>query len=221
MDALDGAAGTVAVAALKSGRRVKSRLVTLPEPLRQRLAWAMAVDTLRALSAAVDRVVVVSGQLDIESRLAAAGLAATVLAEPEPAGLNAALRHGDDVLRADGVRTVLACVADLPALRPSTVTRVLMASRAAARSFVPDASGIGTTMLVAHDHELAPAFSGQSARRHQLSGALRLTDDLLGFALDARRDVDTESDLVEAARLGLGTTTANLFDGQGRLVGRT
>ena len=40
-----------AVVALKAGEFAKSRLSTLPDPLRRRLAWTMAVDTLSALHA--------------------------------------------------------------------------------------------------------------------------------------------------------------------------
>ena len=49
--------GVGAVVALKAGEFIKSRLAPLPQPLRRRLAWTMAVDTLRALAEAVEAAV--------------------------------------------------------------------------------------------------------------------------------------------------------------------
>ena len=51
MDTSDAVAPAAAVVALKPSEYAKSRL-DLPAPLRQRLAWTMALDTLRALAAA-------------------------------------------------------------------------------------------------------------------------------------------------------------------------
>jgi len=220
MDTSDAGPPAGAVVALKPSEYAKSRL-DLPVPLRQRLAETMALDTLRALTAAVPRVVVVSGQPALASRLGRAGITATVLAEPAEPGMNAALAYGADRLRTDGFRTVLACVGDLPALRAASVRRVLQISREAPRAFVADASGLGTTMLVASEVPLMPDFSGPSAARHRASGARPLTEELLGEPLaDARRDVDTEADLVSAIALGVGPFTTALVDpATGRLGG--
>jgi 2-phospho-L-lactate/phosphoenolpyruvate guanylyltransferase len=218
MDTSDAAPAAAAVVALKPSEYAKSRL-DLPPPLRQRLAETMALDTLRALTAAVPRVLVVSGQPALASRLSRAGIAATVLPEPDGSGMNAALAHGADRLRADGFGTVLACVGDLPALRAASVDRVLRAARDVPRAFLADASGVGTTMLVASDTPLLPGFTGRSAARHEAGGALPLTEDRLGGPVaDARRDVDTELDLVAAIGLGVGPFTAALVDSaDGRL----
>jgi 2-phospho-L-lactate guanylyltransferase len=209
------------VVALKAGELVKSRLAPLPQPLRRRLAWTMAVDTLHALTAAAERVCVVSNQPALHERLARAGLSAVqVVGEAQPGGMNEALRLGADRLRADGLVRVLACVGDLPALRPASVAVVLAAAAAYERASLPDATGIGTTMLHAGPRvALAPHFQGRSAAAHHSSGAVALTDERLGAVVpDARRDVDTEVDLVDAARLGLGPATRALLDpGTGRL----
>ncbi len=203
--------------ALKPSEYAKSRL-DLPAPLRQRLAWTMALDTLRALATVVSRVAVVSGQPALASRLARAGLAAHVVPEPAQPGMNAALAYGADELRAQGFGTVLACVGDLPALRPASVARVLQVSGHFSRAFLADASGVGTTMLVAHDAPLAPDFQGRSAARHRAGGAEPLTEEVLGEPLaDARRDVDTEVDLATAVGLGVGPSTAALLTPDGRL----
>lgn len=209
-----------AVVALKPSEYAKSRL-DLPVPLRRRLAETMALDTLRALAAAVPRVLVVSGQPALASRLARAGVAAEVVAEPAPAGINAALAYGAERLRADGVATVLACVGDLPALRPASVRRVLQTAAAHPRAFLADASGVGTTMLVATGGPLAPDFSGRSAARHRAGGATPLTAAELGEPLaDARRDVDTEVDLDTALGLGVGSFTAALVEPATARLGR-
>ena len=60
---------------------------------------------------------------------------------------------------------------------------------------------------------LAPHFQGRSAAAHHSSGAVPLTDERLGAGVpDARRDVDTEVDLLGAVGLGLGPATAALVD---------
>jgi 2-phospho-L-lactate/phosphoenolpyruvate guanylyltransferase len=201
-----------AVIALKPAEHAKSRL-GVPDPLRRRLAWTMALDTLSALSRALSQVLVVSDQSALESRLRRAGLAVEVISESGHVGMNPALSHGARTLRAQGFATIMACVGDLPALRPDSVLRVLDASTAHPRSFVADASGVGTTMLVAHEVELAPHFQGRSAAAHHASGALNLSADDLGSPLaDARRDVDTEADLLVAIGLGVGPATSALVD---------
>ncbi len=218
MDDAEVAGPTAALVALKTGESAKSRLAPLPDPLRRRLAWTMAVDTLRALSEAVDRLLVVSRQPSLASRLSRAGVRVEVLAEDARAGMNAALAHGDTHLRGSGVATVLACVGDLPALRPDSVRRVLDLARVHPRSFVPDASGVGTTMLISRAQPLAPRFQGRSAATHHSSGAHRLEPTPSGASLaDARRDVDTEVDLADATHLGLGPATAALVGPTGRL----
>lgn len=220
MDTPDKAA-VGAVVAVKPFLDAKSRLTSLPQPLRRQLAWTMAVDTLLALSSAVDRVVVVSRQPALESRLRRLGVSVTVLDEPGVAGLNAALSHGADHLRSVGCPSVVACVGDLPALRRDSVRQVLAASQANPRTFLADASGVGTTLLVAHGTALLPRFEGPSAAAHQASGAVPLDPPQLTVPVpDARRDVDTEADLLEAFRLGLGATTAALFDPETSELGR-
>ena len=202
-----------AVVALKASALAKSRLDTLPDPLRRRLAWTMAVDTLTALAEAVQRVVVVSRQPALSARFRAAGLDVDVLAESGTGSLDAALRQGAEALSGAGYSTVVACVGDLPALRPEAVRAALALSRKHLRSFVADASGIGTTILISHQSGgsvgLDPHFGGRSAAAHRSSGAVALMGDDL---LTARRDVDTEVDLADALRLGVGALTGSLVD---------
>ena len=65
-----------------------------------------------------------------------------------------------------------------------------------------------------------PDFQGRSAARHRAGGAVPLTEEVLGEPLaDARRDVDTEVDLVTAVGLGVGPSTAALLDPAGGQLG--
>jgi 2-phospho-L-lactate/phosphoenolpyruvate guanylyltransferase len=215
MMAASPAAGVIA---LKPIEHAKSRLA-VPDPLRRRLAWTMALDTLSALCRALPHVLVVSDQAALEARLRHAGIAAEVISESGHVGMNSALSRGALTLHAQGFSSVLACVGDLPALRPESVLQIVDASRSHPRSFVADASGVGTTMLVAHEVELAPQFQGRSAAAHYASGAVSLSAEAIGSPIaDARRDVDTEADLAAAIGLGVGPATSALIDhGKGRL----
>jgi 2-phospho-L-lactate/phosphoenolpyruvate guanylyltransferase len=206
-----------ALVALKRSELAKSRLTTLPAPLRSRLAWTMALDTLTSL-ARVLPVIVISNQPDLAERLHRKGISAEVIAEPRTSGINAALRRGEEAATNAGFSGSLACVGDLPALRPESVRRVLAASAVPPRAFLADASGVGTTMLIARGGQLDPQFQGRSAIAHRASGAVALGAEELGGNLpDARRDVDDEADLSEAFQLGLGPATRQLFDSDGRL----
>jgi 2-phospho-L-lactate/phosphoenolpyruvate guanylyltransferase len=214
---MTGVSTAAAVVALKQSPYAKSRL-HVPAPLRRRLAWTMALDTLSALAPAVTAILVVSDQPALQARLARAGIDALVHPEPDRGGLNAALAEGSAELRRRGHRVVLACVGDLPALQTPSVERIVGAATGLGRSFLADASGVGTTMLIADDVDLRPIFQGRSAAAHHNSGAVGLTAERLGEPLaDARRDVDTEVDLEIAWSLGLGPHTAALVDRAGRL----
>jgi 2-phospho-L-lactate guanylyltransferase len=210
-----------AVVALKPTQFAKSRLGNVADPLRRRIAWTMAVDTLTALSGAVAEILVVSDQPSLEWRLRRLGLSVRVVAEPGRVGMNGALSFGAGMLAANGHLSLLACVGDLPALRSDSVRRVLAASREFPRSFLADASGVGTTMLLAHRADLDPRFQGRSAAAHKASGAVPLRPETDGATVaDARRDVDTDIDLSDAYHLGLGAATDALFDPETHRLGR-
>lgn len=229
---------SVAVVALKPLRSAKSRLRGIPAAYREHIAWCLAGDTIAALAAAVDQVVVVSNEPSLPARLRGLGSHIRVHPEGPSLGMNAALAAGarDASARDAGARDagardrgardrgngesalVIACVGDLPCLRPDTVRRLVHAAASHPRSFVPDSSGHGTTMLFARGVSLDPRFQGMSAAAHQGSGAVLLSEAEAGPLADARRDVDTLADLLESVRIGLGDRTAALFDpGTGRL----
>ncbi|MCP9962306.1 2-phospho-L-lactate guanylyltransferase [Streptomyces somaliensis] len=196
------------VVPLKSLAEAKSRLAgTVGAPGRRRLALAFAQDTVEAAlaCAAVRDVVVVTDDPVAAARLAALG--AGIVPDRPAAGLNAALAYGAEAVRARRPRAAVAALnADLPALRPAELERVLTAAGRFPRAFLADAADIGTTFLsAAPGIELRPAFGGASRLRHSSSGAVEIR--LVGVA-SVRRDVDTGADLRAALRLGVGRRTA-------------
>lgn len=168
------------------------------------LVLALLGDTLAAAIACpvVARVVVVTDE-PAAARLAG-DLGADVVPDEPDRGLNPALAHG---ARSTGARAVAALSSDLPALRPAELAAALEAAGAAARCFVADVHGTGTTLLTAVGTELDPRFGQDSARSHRDSGAAELTGNWPGLL----RDVDTEDDLRAALALGAGDRTAGLI----------
>ncbi|MFF7188049.1 2-phospho-L-lactate guanylyltransferase [Streptomyces sp. NPDC008222] len=196
------------VVPLKALARAKSRLSdTAADGLRPALALAFAQDTVAAVlsCAAVRDVAVVTDDPLAARELAALG--ARVVADEPAGGLNAALAHGAAVVR--GARSgaaVAALNADLPSLRPLELARVLDAAAEFPRAFLPDAAGIGTTLLAAGPgRELLPAFGTDSRARHRASGAVEIALDEVD---SVRQDVDTGNDLRAALALGVGPRTA-------------
>ncbi|MER5428821.1 2-phospho-L-lactate guanylyltransferase [Streptomyces sp. NPDC002588] len=193
---------------LKPLALAKSRLAdTAADGLRPGLALAFAEDTVAAAlaCAAVRDVAVVTD--DALAGHALAALGARIVPDEPRAGLNAALEHAAGVVRGSRPESPVAAVnADLPALRPLELARVLDAAAEFPRSFLPDAAAIGTTLLaVAAGRELLPAFGTDSRARHRSSGA----EELRVAAVDSvRQDVDTGEDLRAALALGVGPRTA-------------
>lgn len=198
---------------LKPLRLAKSRLAgAADDALRPRLALAFAQDTVAAALAChvVRDVVVVTDDPTATVELTALG--ARVVPDAPAGGLNAALAHGARAIRTVRPRAAVAVLnADLPALRPGELARVLEAADPFPRAFLADAAGIGTTLLTAGPGtELNPDFGGPSRHRHLSSGAVEIA--LTGVD-SVRRDVDTGDDLLVAAALGLGTHTALRYAG--------
>ncbi|MCX5526752.1 2-phospho-L-lactate guanylyltransferase [Streptomyces bobili] len=193
---------------LKPLALAKSRLAdTAADALRPGLALAFAVDTVTAALActAVRDVAVVTNDQLAGRELAALG--ARIVPDDPRAGLNAALAHAAAAVRATLPDSAVAALnADLPALRPPELARVLDAAAQFPRAFLPDAAAIGTTLLaVAPGQELLPAFGTDSRARHRASGATELRPT----AVDSvRQDVDTGEDLRAALALGVGPRTA-------------
>ncbi|MFR9795773.1 2-phospho-L-lactate guanylyltransferase [Streptomyces sp. MS06] len=193
---------------LKPLARAKSRLAgAVPDGVRPGLVLAFALDTVSAAlsSPAVRDVAVVTHDARAGRELSALG--ALIVPDEPPDGLNAALAHGAAAVRAARPGCALAALnADLPALRPPELTRVLDAAAEFPRAFLPDAAGIGTTLLAAGPcRELSPAFGPRSRARHRASGAVEVR---VAGVDSVRRDVDTGEDLRAALALGVGPRTA-------------
>lgn len=203
------------VVPIKAAHEGKSRLASWLEPgPRQALARAMVADTLAAAAAArcVDRIVVVTGD---PSAARAACLAAgepggrvevEVVGEPDPAGLNPAVRAGiDRARRADPAHGVGVLLGDLPALRAADLEDALAQAALHPLGFVADAAGTGTTFLtVTPGHLVHPAFGPGSARAHSTGGHARL---VLAAGSGLAQDVDHRADLDAALALGVGPRT--------------
>lgn len=191
----------------------KSRLRgALPGVPHEELALALARDTV---AAAVRRAEVLVVSDDPTAGPALAALGARVVPDAPSRGLNEALEYGATLAGAPR-RRVGALTADLPALRPDDLARVLAAA-AGTRAYVADAAGTGTTVLLAGPGgKLDPRFGPGSALAHAASGARRLA-----APPGVRRDIDTMADLRAARALGLGRYTAALLDCRADVVGGT
>ncbi|TYQ02713.1 UNVERIFIED_ORG: 2-phospho-L-lactate guanylyltransferase [Gordonia westfalica J30] len=225
-----GGATVVAVLAVKSLHRAKSRLAaTLASAFghddpttRGSLVLAMFLDTVEALrGAGVSRVVVVSPDDDV---LAAARRTGThglreVLSPTAGSGLNVAFGHGARwALQTwpDSMRVVFV-QADLPAATSDSLRQVLHEAPAHRLSFLTDRDGTGTVLLhgtLAPDDtdalDDAPRFGPGSAAAHRAAGAVEL-DPAHTRWTDLRTDVDTATDLDAARALGLGPHTTEVL----------
>jgi 2-phospho-L-lactate guanylyltransferase len=185
----------------------KSRMSEAAGPHREALALSVAADTVAAAlrSDRVRAVIVVTDDPLAGRELA--GLGARVVSDEPDSGLNPALSHGARLAReADPDMGVAALSADLPALRPAELSRVLdEAGRHGGTAFLPDAAGVGTTLYAARPGAaFAPAFGPESRARHRAQGAREL---MLEDIPSIRRDVDTLADLLIALALGAGPRT--------------
>jgi 2-phospho-L-lactate guanylyltransferase len=180
----------------------KTRLSAYGEDARQELALAFAADVVAAATQ-VARVLVVTD--DDRAAAALSALGADVTPDDPDAGLNPALSHGADLIRArqpdSGVATLSA---DLPAVRPGDLRAVL--SEVRDRAFVRDVAGTGTTLLAAGPgRDLGPCFGTGSGEAHAVSGAVEVS-----APRGLRCDVDTREDLLSALALGAGARTRAL-----------
>ncbi len=203
------------VVPVKGGAAAKSRLHPPTGVAREDLALALASDCLTACSAGMPAgrlLVVTSDQRAAEvAHHAGAGVV------PDPGGgLNAAVDAGlGAVVSAAGLQAPVAVLlGDLPALRPADLRTALGAAAAYPLAVVPDAAGGGTVLLTALEaHRLVPRFGAGSAARHEAGGHRRLDLDLARL----RTDVDDDTSLAAAVRLGVGAATTAVLDGAATL----
>jgi 2-phospho-L-lactate guanylyltransferase len=210
---------------VKAIQQGKSRLLPPGDPSRRELAVAFLTDVLTALrfSDRVEQVFVVTDDPLVQELARQGG--ARPISEGDRRGLNAAVATG--LRSAASGRPVVVMVGDLPCLRGPGIDLVLERALQVPRSFVCDAAGTGTTMLMAIRPELCmPQFGHRSRARHAAGGSTELLaptaptnstgsvdsvdsmDSVHDAFRRARRDVDTSVDLWDAIRIGVGTATA-------------
>ncbi|GLK18046.1 2-phospho-L-lactate guanylyltransferase [Herbiconiux flava] len=201
------------VVPVKGTAEGKSRL--MPERSAEErllLAEAFTLDAVAALRAArtVGRVIVVTDAgSSIAARLRETVPGVEVLDDPGE-GLNAAVARG--IAAADDGPTA-AMLGDLPTLVAGDVDEALEAAYAHPLAFVADAEGSGTTLITAAGSTagagLVPRFGAGSAGRHRAAGHVALA---LGDDSTLRHDVDTEAELQQAWRRGVGPATARVLE---------
>lgn len=188
----------------------KSRLSTHTAPRRRELVVAMALDVVTAAAACtgVGDVVLVADPAGIEA-VGTSGIGGIRTLEDAGGGLNAAILAG----AADAPGPVAALLADVPCATPEALALALAACTDAP-AIVSDAEGIGTTLLGApHAAGLRPRFGARSRAAHISAGARDIGDPTPGALAGLRRDVDSEVDLWDARRIGVGAFTHVVVDG--------
>lgn len=191
--------------------RAKTRLRGAVAGPHADVVLALLLDTVTAAAGAdgVRRVLVVCEDPRVTKEVATtlAGTGVESVDERGLPGLNAALQHGADLLRAGEPRGVVGALqADLPALRPEDLTAAI-AEAGGRRAFCPDRPGTGTTLLLSTPGgPLDPRFGVGSADAHLASGAVAVGAELATL----RCDVDTAEDLAVATAIGLGPRTAGI-----------
>nr|MCW2728108.1 hypothetical protein [Aeromicrobium sp.] len=105
---------------------------------------------------------------------------------------------------------------DLPALTADLLDETVEVLAGEERSFVPDASGMGTTLLAAARPALvASAYGDRSALLHSDAGYRPMPH----VDVRCRRDVDTAADLAQARHLGVGPHTTAALDQMTSAIG--
>ncbi len=197
-----------AIIPVKDFDAAKSRLRS-PDAPSHHLARAFLQDTLTALADVPGIVRVIVATHDPVVADVAHALGASVVDDTAHPGINAAALHAAAMREEDS--GVLICVSDLPCLTSETVALALDLGSDHDTSFIADLDGSGTTMWLApHGDGLPSHFGADSRSAHRAAGAVDLVDeypDADPRLLLARRDVDTQEALIDAARLGPGPFT--------------
>jgi 2-phospho-L-lactate guanylyltransferase len=189
---------TIAVLPVKPLDVAKQRLAEdLGKGTRRALVEAMVTDVLIALrrSARVDRVLVVTGDTNIEAL--AHGYDADTVSDPGVPSHSEAARLGVTEAIERGARRVLLVAGDCPALDPAEIDELLLRDNDGPDVVVLcDRHGAGTNgLLLTPPNVIEPSFGPGSCERHvragEAAGATTEVADIVGFALD----VDTLDDL--------------------------
>ena len=203
-----------AIVPVRSLTEGKSRLFMGSSPTPG-LIEAFARDVLRACgeSAKIGRTIVVSPDASIETL--ARECNSEFVSEPSASGINQAIASVRAICEPD--QPVISILADTPCLTGATLDAVLTHARDYDVSFVADAAGTGSTMWCARIPNARSFFGSHSRAHHRASGAVELgvtarSGDDVSLWTRARRDVDTDVDLWDAHRIGLGPATTRVYE---------
>ena len=186
----------------RGGSQSKTRL-RLAQGERSLLGRAFLFDTLLACSASpLVREVHVIGETSCPPNAPEINSKVSLWYARETSGLNRDLACAADSLARPGPIAVV--LADLPSLRPESLTEALARASEHNSATVSDHHEIGTTMLFAqHKAAFRPSFGHGSHKRHVVQGSIALAR----VSPRLKLDVDTQEDLAMAAKLGVGRYT--------------
>ena len=209
-----GARPWTAVLPVRSFTEGKTRL-RVPRVETRSLIRAFAQDVAAACTTCpqIERTVIVSPDPDVLA--AARDYGCDTYVQESAAGINEAI----EAVRQQIAGPLVAILGDVPCLTDSILSMVLSEASEHAVSFVADTSGVGSTMWCARKAPDAhPHFGHHSRAEHRSHGAVELgVGSSSSQWARARRDVDTDIDLWDATRLGLGPATSRLVgDDDGR-----
>jgi 2-phospho-L-lactate guanylyltransferase len=213
----------VAIIPVRGLERAKTRLGEALDPEERRaLVEGLLRRTIRAAVATpgIRAVAVVSP--DPEALAVAADAGAVTLPQGG-GGLNEGLADGRAWARELGATAILVIPADLPAIGPGELGRVLAAARhrlaggratgTAATSLValvPDLAGEGTNLLLLAPPGAIPLQFGPGSRAAHAAAAARAGAAYLELAGSLGLDLDTPDDLLAAEAIGLGDPAFDL-----------
>jgi 2-phospho-L-lactate guanylyltransferase len=135
----------------------------------------------------------------------ATSLNCEVILEGDGGGLSSAINNGLNRCNDEGQDNVLILLGDLPCLTPEQIDLFLEIGSVHETAFLSDAEGTGTTMWMRTSlGAIPPQFGIRSRARHRESGVYEVDGETFN---GARRDVDTEVNLWDAVRIGVGSAT--------------
>lgn len=176
---------------------------------RRVLADAMFRDVLAAATSSriADHVAVVSSDRSLLDLAQAAG--ALLIDEEFPRGLNTAVRLATGALIAEGARTVVTLLSDIPLVTGEDIDRVFEAiPRAPGVVLVPSRDRTGTNMIARTPGDVLPTRFGSNSLARHLGECrrLNLACELVNLPRPAV-DLDLVADLIEFMREPSSTHT--------------
>jgi 2-phospho-L-lactate/phosphoenolpyruvate guanylyltransferase len=183
----------------------KSRLPSGPI-----FAHSFLLDVISAVrgSSEVSHIRVVTADPTVADIAAAQNCFITVEAAPD--GINQAVAQAAlEVPPGHGIAVILG---DLPCLTPGALNVALETAARVEVAFVSDEAGTGSTMWFSRKGgPIETHFGERSRAAHRASGATEIDAEPGSlWSAQLHRDVDTEVDLWDAIRIGVGRNTADV-----------